>query len=125
MKAISIQQPWAWLITHGHKDIENRTWPTRFRGRILIHAGKKFDEDGYYWIRDNFPDIDLPGNFDLGGIVGETTIVDCVKTFESRWFFGLYGFVLKDSVPKEFIPARGQLGIFDWKGPVNHAEGLV
>ena len=23
--ALSIQQPWAWLIVEGHKDIENRT----------------------------------------------------------------------------------------------------
>ncbi|WP_206002040.1 ASCH domain-containing protein [Paraburkholderia aromaticivorans] len=41
MKALSIRQPWAWLIVKGHKDIENRTWSTRFRGRVLIHAGAR------------------------------------------------------------------------------------
>ena len=40
MKALSIRQPWAWLIIHGGKDIENRCWPTKFRGRMLIHAAK-------------------------------------------------------------------------------------
>ena len=40
MKALSIRQPWAWLIVNGHKDIENRSWPTRFRGPVLIHAAK-------------------------------------------------------------------------------------
>ena len=38
MKALSIKQPWASLIAHGIKDIENRTWKTNFRGRIYIHA---------------------------------------------------------------------------------------
>lgn len=42
MKALSILQPWAWLITAGHKDIENRRWWTNYRGPFLIHAGKKW-----------------------------------------------------------------------------------
>jgi hypothetical protein len=37
---LSIRQPWAWLVAHGWKNIENRTWPTGFRGRFLIHAAK-------------------------------------------------------------------------------------
>ncbi|WP_234838619.1 ASCH domain-containing protein [Sinorhizobium meliloti] len=41
--AISIMQPWAWLIVNGHKDIENRDWPTKSRGPVAIHAGKKVD----------------------------------------------------------------------------------
>lgn len=49
MKAITIKQPWASLIVHGIKDIENRTWLTHFRGRVLIHAagshGRKFSVD--------------------------------------------------------------------------------
>ena len=38
MIAISIRQPWASLILKCGKDIENRSWPTKFRGRILVHA---------------------------------------------------------------------------------------
>ncbi|WP_245839042.1 ASCH domain-containing protein [Yersinia kristensenii] len=38
MKALSIRQPWAWLIVNGYKDIENRTWNTKCRGPVLIHA---------------------------------------------------------------------------------------
>ena len=45
MKALSIRQPWAWLILHGGKDIENRDWATRFRGRVLIHASKGVTQD--------------------------------------------------------------------------------
>ena len=39
MKTISIKQPWASLIAHGIKDIENRSCRTNYRGRVLIHAG--------------------------------------------------------------------------------------
>lgn len=38
MKALSIRQPWAWLIANGYKDIENRSWRTNYRGPVLIHA---------------------------------------------------------------------------------------
>ena len=34
MKALSIRQPWAWAIINAGKDIENRQWPTKFRGSI-------------------------------------------------------------------------------------------
>ena len=40
MKALSIRQPWAWLIVCGHKPLENRSWPTPYRGPLLIHAAK-------------------------------------------------------------------------------------
>jgi hypothetical protein len=33
--ALSIRQPWAWLICHAGKNIENRPWRTQFRGRFL------------------------------------------------------------------------------------------
>ena len=39
LKAISIRQPWAWLIVNGYKDVENRVWFAKLRGRVLIHAG--------------------------------------------------------------------------------------
>ena len=45
MKALSIRQPWAWMILYAGKDIENREWPTRFRGRVLIHASKGMTHD--------------------------------------------------------------------------------
>ena len=60
MLALSIQQPWAWLIVNGHKGVENRDWDTRQRGDILIHAGKKFDLDGHDWVKHTFPNIKLP-----------------------------------------------------------------
>jgi hypothetical protein len=115
MKALSIQQPWAWLIVNGYKDIENRTWGTRFRGTVLVHAGKKIDREGYQYIRLYFPDIPVPPieQLEVGGIVGQCDIVDCVSRNESKWFFGPYGFVIQNAKPLPFRPLPGKLGFFD------------
>jgi hypothetical protein len=40
MKAISLKQPYANLITEGKKTIETRKWATYFRGTLLILASK-------------------------------------------------------------------------------------
>jgi hypothetical protein len=39
LRALSIRQPWAWLIVNGVKDIENRSFRTRHRDPLVIHAG--------------------------------------------------------------------------------------
>lgn len=113
MKALSIQQPWAWLIVNGHKDIENRDWPTKGRGRFLVHAGKKLDKQSLEYLKEEYPDLPWPEMFDLGGIVGEAHIVDCVTQSASPWFCGTYGFVIRDAMPLPFRPYRGQLGFFE------------
>lgn len=113
MKALSIKQPWAWLIVNGYKDIENRGWPTRLRGRVLIHAGKVIDREGIKWVQVYHPEIKLPQTFNLGGIVGEAEIVDCVEDSPSPWFFGTFGFVMKNAKPLPFRPYPGQLGFFE------------
>ncbi len=43
MKALTLLQPWAWLIIHGPKRWENRTWTTTHRGLLVIHAGQSHD----------------------------------------------------------------------------------
>lgn len=115
MKALSIQQPWAWLIAHGFKNVENRTWPTSFRGKFLIHAGKKLDAEGLKYVQEVHGSVlDLPETFDLGGIVGEAAIVNCTDEMpENYWFCGPYGFVIENAKPFPFRPYRGQLGFFD------------
>ena len=44
MKVITVKQPWATLIAEGLKEYEFRTWNTKYRGDILIHAGKSIDK---------------------------------------------------------------------------------
>lgn len=118
MLALSIQQPWAWLIVNGHKDIENRTWFTRTRGMIHVHTGQKFDKEGYEWIKREFPEIAMPAasEFERGGIVGRVRITGCVTASPSKWFFGRFGFTLADAAPCEFRQYKGELKFFEVKG---------
>lgn len=46
MKALTVQQPWAWAIVHGGKNVENRTQAWKYRGPLVIHAGARFSRDG-------------------------------------------------------------------------------
>ncbi len=112
MKALSIKQPWAHLILFHGKDIENRTWPTRFRGEFLIHTGKKVDPDGWGFA-ENILGIKLPKDLPTGGIVGRSKIIDCINSSPSKWFFGPHGFVLEYAWPLQFQPYRGQLSFFE------------
>ena len=128
MKALSIQQPWSWLIVNGLKDIENRDWHTSYRGFVLIHAGKRIDtgllsKNGYlnqyylgmspHWQTALRAMPERTENYETGGIVGYATIKDVVMKSDSPWFRGKYGFVLTQRHPVPFIPLRGQLGLFD------------
>jgi ASCH domain len=128
MKALSIKQPWAWLIVNGHKDIENRDWRSdnpglKYRGGVLIHTGLRMDED---WSAFGMPEIcrHVPADEDLprGGIVGICEIVNCVKEHPSPWFFGRYGFVLRNARTLEFRPCVGQLGFFEPNFNLKYAE---
>jgi hypothetical protein len=102
--ALSIRQPWCHHILYDGKDIENRSWATRFRGAVLIHASKGVDRDDRVEVRE--------AGMPLGGIVGVMEIVDCVTASGSDWFFGPYGFVIRNARPLPFVPCRGALGFF-------------
>jgi len=120
IKALSIRQPWAWLIVNGFKDIENREWPTRYRGRFQVHAGKTMTRGDYDACRlfcssigFDISRIPSPHDLRLGGIVGEAEIVDCVDVSDSPWFVGSNGFVLRSPKVTPFVSCRGALGFFD------------
>lgn len=123
MRALSIRQPWAWAIIHAGKDIENRSWPTNYRGPFLIHAAKamtrrEYDDCLHACIiaTGRFPgDLAIPAfdQLERGGIVGKARIVDCISSSQSPWFFGPYGFVLADVEPVTFQPCKGALGFFN------------
>jgi hypothetical protein len=113
MKCISLIQPWAWLIINCHKDIENRKWNTKFRGRILIQASKGWDQECFEKYADDYPAMPNKDEILRGGIVGMTEIVDVVTSSNSPWFFGPYGFVLKNSTTLPFRKLKGQLSIFN------------
>jgi len=110
MKALSIRQPWAWLIVYGFKNVENRTWRTSYRGPLLIHAGTRVDPVGYDVAFQL--GVVVPDDLDLGGIIGQVDIVDCVESMDSPWFSGPFGFVIANPRPLPFRACRGMLGLF-------------
>lgn len=122
MKALSIRQPWAWLIVNGHKDIENRSWSTKQRGIVLVHASKGMTHDEYDAAAQTIGfaglDINLPAFDELerGGIVGTVEIVGCTMLSTSPWFSGPYGFKLKNAAALPFRPLTGKLGFFETHG---------
>ncbi len=123
MRALSIRQPWAWLIIYAGKNIENRSWKTKFRGRVLIHAAMggtqaSFAEAGRFAVAAgaSFPHREAAGwsvSTTRGGIIGSVEIVDCVTSSSSPWWMGPVGFVLANPQPLPFLPCRGRLGFFD------------
>lgn len=117
MKALSIRQPWAWLIIHGGKDIENRSWHTTFRGRFLVHAAQGMTRAEYNaasWVAGPLG-VNLPRFEDLqrGGIIGSVELVDSLDISDSPWFMGQKGFLLRDPMPLRFIPLKGRLSFFE------------
>lgn len=46
MRALTVQQPWAWSIIHGGRLIENRTQLWAYRGPVAVHAGARLSNRG-------------------------------------------------------------------------------
>lgn len=136
-KAISLTQPWATLIAIGAKRIETRSWSTKYRGPIAIHAAKGFPT----WCRDLCDEEPFRsvlrhrglGASDLprGQVLGITSLKACwpteelsvnIHTFSAARYeldFGNYdggrvGFLFGDIYEINPVPARGALGIWTW-----------
>lgn len=131
LHALSIKQPWATLLVMGLKTIEVRTWPTRRRGQLLIHAGKVPDQRPEAWRWITTPELREAAQL-LGGIVGVAELVDCVayRTAEAfaadqerhrnhpDWFRakGLYGHTFREARPLAFVPYLGNTSYFTVAG---------
>ncbi len=125
MITISIRQPWAWAIIHIGKDVENRTWATKYRGPLLIHASKHMSRAEFDNAADfihgiiNVPHPPIPAMKELerGGVVGVVELVDCIRDSDSLWAIpGQRHWTLTNPRPVPFRPIRGQLGFFNVKG---------
>ena len=127
MKAITIKQPFASLIAAGLKEYEFRTWKTKYRGEILIHAGKGVDKKAM----KKFEHLYL--EYPSGCIIAKVTLADCIKVDDelrkklsernaeiyssiikhTEWEG--YGFKLENIVKTEPIPAKGKLSIWEFE----------
>jgi hypothetical protein len=127
MKVITIKQPWASLICEGIKDIENRTWNTKFRGSILIHAGSKsaggmrslLNHKQQMKVANSQKDLRFfeQEDFKYSMIIGSVEIVDCVINHESIWAdkAPTYNWVLANPILfPEPIPAKGKQSFWEY-----------
>lgn len=107
MKALTIRQPWAGLIVAGLKTVENRSWPTSYRGVLVIHAGARPDDEAmaeYGHLLDEYP---------AGAIIGTVQVVDCVRDSDSPWAIpGQWHWLLTDPRPCKPRAAKGSLGLW-------------
>lgn len=140
LPAISVKQPWAFLICAWIKDIENRTWklPEKYKGkRVLIHAGMdysllkshpaniftkeqwlKINENessgmeftAAYWMWHSWKQKNPI--FSLSAIIGSVEIVDCVINHPSIWAEKTEG--VTDVNTGKFIPKRDPGPVYNW-----------
>lgn len=128
MKALTIKQPWASLVAHGLKNIENRTWKTNYRGRILIHAAATPVKEGWDALNEmqlvkSYAHKDkLYGNNEelpYGAILGSVEIVDCVQNHPSVWAEeGVWNWVLANPVlfDEPIQGVKGKLSLWEYDG---------
>lgn len=77
MKALTICNPYAHLIAIGEKFVENRTWFTRYRGVLAIHAAKSKS-----WLGPN--DTTRWPDMSYGGIVATCRLAWCFRIDQVR-----------------------------------------
>lgn len=126
MKVLSIKEPWASLIMNGTKKIETRSWKTKYRGEIYIHASlskaKITKPEVYELIKDM--------NFKCGYIICKCNLVDCIymtneyvndmKTNHYEEYIcghyevGRYAWIVEDVRVIEPIEAKGKLGLWNY-----------
>lgn len=129
---LSVRQPWAWLLVQGLKTVENRSWPTKHRGDLLIHASKTLTggKRGTQLILDRLEPLfakqivgDWPraGDLDVSAIVGAVELVDVVvdNSGASMWakppfgpVDGLRWIVRRPRPTFSPLPLNGTLGLF-------------
>lgn len=126
MKTITIKQPYASLIAAGIKKYEFRTWKSKYRGKLLIHAGKGIDKKAM----EKFKNYNL--EYPSGCIIAICDMVDCVKIDEEtremllkenelvygkaamdKSFDG-YGFRLENVKMIEEISVKGALSFWEY-----------
>lgn len=125
MKVLTIKQPWATLIMQENKRFEFRSWQTKYRGELLIHAGKGIDKEAVKRLANY-----LPKELPQGKILGKVTLVDCIKItpefkeellkensdiYAKSSFQENYGWQLEDvHAFDEPITAKGHLSLWEY-----------
>jgi len=117
MRALTICQPWAWAVMEGIKRYENRVWDTRYRGPLVIHAGKSrkwlCGVDSLHHMGFELDERELT----FGAIVGVDDLVECHRRSRMNtadpFAEGPFCWeVLRPRKLIEPIPYQGRQGLF-------------
>lgn len=128
--AISVRQPWSYLICAGIKPIENRTWklPEKYKGqRVLIHVGAKpdgrlfplqeslFTKEQWVSLTDEIANNVIQKLPVTSAIIGSVDIVDCVINRQSIWAEQSVGYSQSypNGVPASFATKKYK-PIYNW-----------
>ena len=120
---LSIRQPHAHAVITGEKQIENRSWETKKRGFLWIHAGVNkgdWESDTPGRWRKFYESLPSDESLTFGAIIGAVELIDCIP--ESRaitrfpdqeiYICGPWCFVFdKPRILKEPVPWKGNVGI--------------
>ncbi len=131
MKVITVKQPFATLIAEGLKEYEFRTWRSKYRGELLIHAGLGIDKKAMK--RYECLNLEYP----TGCIIAKVNMTDCVyvddelkevlKQKDPLIYHGVikkdstwdgFGFKLEDVTKIEPIYIKGKLSLWDYDGKI-------
>lgn len=130
MKVITIKQPFATLIAEGIKEYEFRTWKTKYRGDILIHAGKGVNKKAM----EKYKHLNL--DYPSGCIIAKANLVDCIEINDgaremlSKKNSLVYSSVIKDTEWKGYgfkldnvtkvkeTKVNGKLSLWDYDGEI-------
>lgn len=139
MKSITIIQPFATLIALGEKQLETRSWATKHRGLLAIHAGKKIDKQiclqepyksvlfEYGYTSDNLPSgaviavcrmaecYQVEKDIDTHAYFTDGSIVDGNEYVFGDYSEGRYAWKLTDLVKlEEPISVKGMQGLWNF-----------
>lgn len=133
MRAITLWQPWATLVAVGAKRFETRSWSTRYRGPLAIHAAKRKPEFGSLEFRNlvtrSLDDLGFTSDLPLGVVVATCELIDAFPVEEmwlelkdlpledafGDWSAGRFAWYLTNIKMLEVpIPARGSQGFWEW-----------
>ncbi len=103
MKALSIKQPWASMIAEGLKTIETRTWPTFYRGELLIVSSKRPSDEG-----PAGKALAVAELIDCHRMTVDDEKAACCTIYPRAW-----AWVLTTIWEIEPFDVRGQLGIYE------------
>jgi hypothetical protein len=127
MKCLSVRPEWAWAILFATppKVIENRSWRTKYRGELGIHASLRPDPAARGFM--SRLGIEVPALVPRGVVLGSVILDDVVDDSDSPWAEpGQQHWVLQDPRPWPGpVPAKGDLGLWEWAVPAGFARRLA